>query len=125
MRGVAGSGRTALIVDDHPWTRLLLADALGEHGFAVSEASNGHTGLRLAQREEWDLIVLDLSLPELSGREVLHQLRSEPADARRRVLVVSGNLEQLPTHERHLADGMLEKPFDMDEVMQHVDRLVH
>jgi CheY-like chemotaxis protein len=75
-----GTGpETVLVVENDPWTRVAIGDALTEAGFAVSLASNGFTGLRLACQLRPCVILLDLELPELSGAAVLSELRHQPA----------------------------------------------
>jgi DNA-binding NarL/FixJ family response regulator len=67
-----------LLVDDHPLTRDGLAALLGDHGFdVVGQASDGHNAIELAAELRPDVILLDLSMPGLSGLEALPRLRAE------------------------------------------------
>jgi two-component system KDP operon response regulator KdpE len=65
-----------LLVEDDPVIRQGLVRALGGYGHAVSTAASGAEGLRLVVADHPDLVVLDLGLPDLDGREVLAMLRS-------------------------------------------------
>jgi DNA-binding response OmpR family regulator len=65
-----------LLIEDDPTIRQGLVRALGEHGHAVTTAPTGADGLRLALADRPDLVVLDLGLPDLDGREVLTMLRA-------------------------------------------------
>jgi two-component system KDP operon response regulator KdpE len=65
-----------LLIEDDPTIRAALIRALGERGHAVSSASTGAQGLQVAVSEHPDLVVLDLGLPDLDGREVLAMLRA-------------------------------------------------
>jgi len=65
-----------LLVEDDATIRAALIRALGEQGHAVSSASTGGQGLQIAVQERPDLVVLDLGLPDLDGREVLSMLRA-------------------------------------------------
>ncbi|HJU96539.1 MAG TPA: response regulator transcription factor [Jiangellaceae bacterium] len=65
-----------LLIEDDPTIRSALIRALGERGHAVSSAATGGQGLQLAMAEHPDLVVLDLGLPDLDGREVLAMLRA-------------------------------------------------
>ena len=65
-----------LVIEDDATIRTGLIRALGEHGHAVSSASTGGQGLHVALGERPDLVVLDLGLPDLDGREVLAMLRA-------------------------------------------------
>lgn len=67
---------TALIVDDEPKIRRFLRAGFELHGYAVVEAANGAEALRAAMFEAPDIMILDLALPDLTGDEVLSQLRS-------------------------------------------------
>lgn len=65
-----------LLIEDDATIRQGLVRALGEHGHAVSTAPTGTEGLRLVVADRPDLVVLDLGLPDLDGREVLAMLRA-------------------------------------------------
>ena len=80
-----------LVIEDEPNLRLLLDRLLGEAGFDVVECETGMTGLATALAEEFDLIVLDLTLPDVAGEHVLHVLMSAKPSAR--VLVLSSVTE--------------------------------
>src|ERR1700732_677828 len=95
----------ALVVEYDPWIRLLLRDLLTDEGYAVLEASNGSTALRLAQRQPPALVLLDLLLPEQSGGELLPQLESTRATGAR------------PTE---VAGAVVAKPFDIEELLAKI-----
>src|SRR5215468_11688270 len=65
-----------LIVEDDPTIRTMVVRALGERGHAVATAANALTGLQLAVAERPDVVLLDLGLPDLDGRELLRMLRA-------------------------------------------------
>lgn len=66
-----------LLVDDDVELSVLLSEYLDPEGFAVSVASNGRDGLSLALSGQYDAVILDIMLPQLSGIEVLRRLRRE------------------------------------------------
>jgi len=76
-----------LVVEDEPNLRLLLRRLLGDSGYQVSTAATGAEGLQLALAEAYDLIVLDLMLPDVRGEDVLNVLLGSRPEAR--VLVLS------------------------------------
>jgi response regulator RpfG family c-di-GMP phosphodiesterase len=78
--------RTALVVDYNRWQRWCTAEILLEQGYMVLDASNGASGLRLAEQNACDVILLAASLPEMSGDEVLQHLKA--ADSTREVPVI-------------------------------------
>jgi len=69
---------TILVVDDDANNRLLVQTVLGHAGHRVLEAGDGAAGLALAVAERPDLIMLDLSLPSMSGPQFLRALREDP-----------------------------------------------
>jgi two-component system, OmpR family, response regulator len=112
-------GRVLVVEDDARMTRLV-ARALRGAGFAVSHAATGSEGLYSALDGDFDLVVLDLRLPDMSGTEVLRRLlREQPGQ---RVLVVSG-LSEVDTRVACLdagADDFLAKPFAIAELLARV-----
>jgi DNA-binding response OmpR family regulator len=104
---------TALVVDDDVCVRALLAELLVEEGFDVSQASNGFSGLRLATEQRPQVILLDLVLPEVSGVDVLHELRENQATRDSAIVIVSGNADALSEMQLADVDGVVRKPFDI------------
>jgi DNA-binding response OmpR family regulator len=84
-----------LVVEDDPWIRLLLRDLLTDEGYAVLEASNGAAALRLTERHALALVLLDLVLPEQSGRELVTELKSTRATAHMPDIAVSARTDLL------------------------------
>lgn len=66
-----------LLVEDDEELRQLLARYLGNQGFTVREAANGRDGLSLALGQDCDIVILDIMLPDISGLEVLRELRAQ------------------------------------------------
>lgn len=103
-----------LIVDDTQATRELLARRLVREGHQIVEAENGRRALEQIAAEDFDLVLLDMMMPEISGYEVLMQLK---ADARYRhlpVIVISA-LDEIDDIVRCIeagAEDYLPKPFD-------------
>ncbi len=73
--------RSVLIVDDDPVSRYLVGQALEEDGVAIIESASGAAGLARARSERPDLVVLDLSLPDMDGSAVLERLHADAASA--------------------------------------------
>lgn len=108
------------MVEDQRDLRELLATAFSLEGYAVSTAASGEEALALVQREIPDLIMLDLSLPGMSGIETLRRIR-EGGRAPRVVIVTAHGT---PAHVREaMALGVHEfigKPFDLDHLLRVV-----
>ena len=84
-----------LVVDDEPDIRLLVAINLRKAGYRVLEAERGDEALRLAKEQSPALIVLDLMLPDLSGREVCRRLREQPETKATPVLMLTARDEEI------------------------------
>ena len=79
-----------LVVDDDESSREMLARRLRRLGYTVSAVSNGLHALNLALRQEFDLVMLDLVMPEIDGFQVLGRLQADPALKHLPVIVLSG-----------------------------------
>jgi DNA-binding response OmpR family regulator len=109
-----------LVVEDEARILAFLTRGLEAEGYTVVAAGNGRDGLALASSERWDLVVLDLLLPGLSGLQVLRELhRSRP---RVPVLILSARSD-LQTKLRGFELGATDyvpKPFALDELLARV-----
>jgi two-component system NarL family response regulator len=99
-----------LLVDDHPLTRDALATLLQQKGFSVvGQAGDGNEAIEAARRLLPDLVLLDLSMPELDGISALPRLREAAPDCEVVVLTASGTEENLLAAIRGGAAGYLLK----------------
>src|SRR5688572_29382671 len=85
---------TILLVEDNPITRRLVRSTLESHDFAVREAKDGRTALKLLATEASDLVLQDLNLPDVDGFALAAQLRALPGVADVPILAVSGFLSK-------------------------------
>ena len=111
-----------LIVEDEPDIRDLLAFHLERDGYQIATAATGTEALRQAARERPDLIVLDLMLPELDGREVCRRVRQDPATAAVPVIMLTARGDEV---DRVVglelgADDYVVKPFSPREFLARV-----
>ncbi len=119
----ANSGqKTVLIIEDDPWTRTITTALLAGEGFAVVEAKNGEEGLNLAREHAPDAVLLDLALPTKSGLEVLRELKASDQTEGIPVIVVSAYGTLMNEHDAHQAEGVIQKPFDYDDLVGQVER---
>jgi two-component system cell cycle response regulator DivK len=117
-----------LIVDDSEDMRVLLAQILEEEGenYDVLFAEDGEQALAEAEREQPDLILLDMSLPGMSGWDVAARLRSNPAFAAIPILAVTAHVLEAD-QQRALALGCnahLGKPFDVSTLLDTIEALL-
>ncbi|HZS09978.1 MAG TPA: response regulator [Blastocatellia bacterium] len=82
-----------LLVDDDEAFRSVTAIALESEGCVVDEANDGYTALAVLQHEHPDVVVCDLNMPGLDGRELCHRVRSNPRLADVRLVVLSALIE--------------------------------
>ncbi len=76
MRERGHSGARLLVVDDNKVNRLLLTRSLELQGHSVASAENGRIALDALRRESFDLLLLDMEMPEMNGFQVLEQLKA-------------------------------------------------
>jgi len=95
-----------LVVDDYPGTRYrrmrILLDA---GGFNVAEASLGREAVARASAERYDLVIVDLHLPDIDGCDVCRELRAAPATATVPILMVSAVSDTVEAERRAVAAG--------------------
>src|SRR5919204_3208623 len=114
--------RTVLVIEDDPWTRTITTALLAGEGFAVVEAKNGEEGLNAARQHAPDAVLLDLALPTKSGLEVLRELKNDDSTGHIPVIIVSAYGSLMNEHDAHQADGVIQKPFDYDDLVGQVER---
>jgi two-component system response regulator RegX3 len=112
-----------LVVDDEPAIRDAVSYALRREGFDVDEAADGEHALEAARREPFDLLVLDLMLPKLSGIDVCRVLRSEGAIPIVMLTAKTAEVERVLGLELG-ADDYVTKPFSMAELVSRVRALL-
>jgi DNA-binding response OmpR family regulator len=113
-----------LIVDDEQAIRSALAAALSRAGFDVLEAGDGLGALEAVQREQPDLVVLDILMPDLDGREVCRKMRAR-GDWRPVIMLtqIDATGEKISSLEEG-ADDYLNKPFDSYELIARIRALL-
>lgn len=104
-----------LVVDDEPNMRFLLRTVLELAGFEIVEAMHGEAALELVKAEPPDLVVTDLMMPVMGGRELIERLRADEETAGIPILVASASNN--PREPVVGADASLSKPFDLDALI--------
>ena len=115
--------RKVLLVDDDAELVDLMSKVLDEDGrFEVRVAGNGFDAGMMVKEYRPDLIVLDVMLPDINGKEVCHRVRADNTLEDVRILCISGMIEEDKIQELRLsgADDFLHKPFDIEEL---IDRM--
>jgi two-component system, OmpR family, phosphate regulon response regulator PhoB len=114
-----------LLVEDEPVIRELVRSMLTEGTVTVDCASNGVEGLKLARTKAFDLILLDVVLPQMDGITVCRMLKSEPntAGVPLYMLTAKAKKSDVEAATRAGADGYIHKPFRGAELMDLVEKL--
>jgi len=118
------SARILVIDDEEPW-RLSLADTLQREGFEVVGVSTAAEALSIVQSANFDLLVLDVRLPDKDGYDVCLEIRKRPAYVP--IIMISGVKKELVDREIGLrlgADYYFEKPTDPREIVAQVRALL-
>ena len=134
-----GKARILIVDDDRP-TVMIISSVLKKYGYDVSTAFNGHDGLKKAQKEKPDLIVLDIMMPGMDGFQVARHLKRDAETAKIAVLMLSarGDLKEkvkkaheFSTRVRDRLDGFdsgaidfLTKPVMAKDVAKRVKTLL-
>ncbi|NWG33105.1 MAG: response regulator transcription factor [Chloroflexi bacterium] len=112
-----------LVVDDEPKVARLARDYLEKNGFRVLTAGDGPSALMLARREKPDLVILDLMLPQIDGREVCRILRQESDVPIIMLTALSEEIDQVTGLEIG-ADDYITKPFSVRMLVARVRALL-
>jgi two-component system, OmpR family, alkaline phosphatase synthesis response regulator PhoP len=110
-----------LLVEDEPGLVLTLTDRLRSEGYEVASATDGPSGLARAAGEAWDLVLLDVMLPGMSGFDVCRNLRQKGAGVPVIMLTARGQVVDKVLGLKIGADDYLTKPFDMMELLARVE----
>lgn len=114
-----------LIVEDDIGISLALEDRFRADGYEVEIAANGRTGFERASTGDFDLIILDLILPEWDGLDVCRDLRRRGIDTPILMLTARAQLEDKLDGFSTGADDYLAKPFDIPELLARARVLIH
>lgn len=115
--------RTVLYIEDDPASRSLVERTLRFAGFRVVTAERGLQGIDMARESPPDLVLVDINLPDLSGREVATMLRTDPRFERLPIVALTA---QAMTEQRQMSiaagiDGYLTKPLDVEHLPRQLE----
>ena len=115
--------RRILVVEDNPLNLKLVRDVLQFAGYDVIEAQSGEEGVRAAQADPPDLVLMDLQLPGIDGTETLHRLRQGPLGHDVPVVAVTAFAMAEDRERASLAgfDGFVEKPISVRELPGQIE----
>jgi len=119
--GDAGKGHV-LVIDDEADIRESLETLLSLEGYSVDLAQNGTEGLRALESKGYDLVLLDLMMPDRSGMEVLREVRERDTETPIFLITAYGSVEEAVTAMKEGAFDFIQKPVDLDHLRLLVER---
>jgi CheY-like chemotaxis protein len=115
-----------LVVEDDDVYRQFLSMALELAGYRVQTAASGAKAIEILHNLSPDLVMLDLSMPSVTGWDVLHFMRDQPALKPIPVLILTASADET-TRRQTLAErvnGLLLKPVSLDEILTAIENLL-
>lgn len=110
-----------LVVDDDDDIRSVISLILREEGYAVSELNNGQAVVKTIQQARPDVLLLDVMLGDMDGRDICKELKQLPETEDIPIIIISATHGWHTRHEKNCrADDYISKPFDIDELVSHV-----
>ncbi len=113
-----------LVVDDEVDIRESLETLLCLEGYTVELAQNGGDGLRRAEAANYDIILLDLMMPDRSGMEVLREIRERDTETPVFMITAYGSVEVAVTALKNGANDYFSKPWDNEKLLIEIDRMI-
>ena len=118
--------KTILLVDDHEDNRVALLAVLEREGYGTLDAANGRDAVELVRRHMPDLVLMDLAMPVMDGRQAMRVLRDDPRTAGVPIVVLTAMALSVD-RDRMIAegfDGLLIKPCMPPHLLQEVRTLI-
>ncbi len=115
-----------LLVEDNEMNRDMLSRRLTRKGFEVETAVDGREGVEMAKTGEYDLILMDMSLPEIDGWEATRQLRAAPDTERTPIVALTAHA-MAGDREKALEAGCDDydtKPIELDRLLSKINALL-
>ena len=115
-----------LIIDDNITYADVLSRNFESQGYKTSTVHKGLEGLYCARIENPDLIILDLSLPDIDGHKICKLIKHDPELKQIPIMVITGNDVQKDAEKAFLegADAFLEKPTSLDKILVTIKKLI-
>ena len=116
--------KKVLVVDDEPTVLELIKTMLENNGFDFLGTDGGAAAIKMAEKEQPGIILLDVMLPDMDGITICRRLRSNPKTKDIPVVMVSSLTDVATVQDAHLfgASGYISKPFDEATLIQKVEK---
>ncbi len=119
------TGWNVLLIDDEEDFVTTLAERLQLRGIAAQTATDGELGLRLIKNETFQVVILDVLMPDLGGLEVLKQIKAFNPHIPVILLTGHGDHQESSRGIQLGAFDYLMKPFDIDELIKKIEEAIH
>lgn len=116
------SALTILVVDDEPAIRDLIVAVLEDEGYLATGVGSGLRALEIIKQERPAMVLMDIMMPDMDGREALRRIRQIPELARIPVVMMSAAYAAGHLHDENTP--FLPKPFDLDHLLQTVAQVI-
>ena len=110
---------TILVVDDEPINFKLLNAILEREGYSVDYASNGHKAIEMATINNYNLIIMDLKMPEINGVETSRQIKKIKQETN---IVASSAINNMERNEYLLFNDFISKPINRSQLLEIVEK---
>lgn len=114
-----------LIADDEASLRLVLQTAINKVGYEVDTVKNGKEALNMAQKNHYDVVILDIRMPEMDGLQAFYEIHKIRPDLPIILMTAFGSSETAVNAMKHGAYDYILKPFNLEEVKIIVNRAIH
>ena len=113
-----------LVVEDDDAVAMMIQDYLSGHEYRTARAADGREAVEMVQQLRPDLIVMDLMMPRLTGGEAATALRRDPLTEKIPIVAISAVADVTSIAEMLPLDEILPKPFDLDDLIATIERLL-
>jgi len=117
-----------LIVDDDPDIRLLVDFHMSSEGYEVLEASDGMDALNIINENTVDIIITDITMPNMDGYELIRKLKESKKGIDIPIILLTGKKEEdsiITENTEYQPDEFLSKPFTKDALLKKIDKFLH
>ena len=113
-----------LVVDDEEALRTVLSTELSSEGYEVSAASDGGEAIEMVKENDYDLVLLDIKMPNVDGFEVLKFVKGGKPDVKVIMLTGFADLKNAIESKRLGAEDFVSKPYDLVDLLTTIERVL-
>ena len=117
-------GKLIHLVEDDEDIRFIVEYVLMEEGYSVTSSANVKDFYSFIKENQPDLILLDVMLPDGNGIEICRGLKDDERTANVKIIIMSAHAAEKAVLEEACSDGFISKPFDLDALVSHVNKIL-